>query len=83
MAPFEGIARAAAADTPSVLPGLPGFNPENLQPWTVQVTASMTVLALLCVVLRLASRNIRKQPLGWDDYMIIFSMVGLRSEGIC
>ncbi|KAM0454389.1 hypothetical protein ACHAPV_008469 [Trichoderma viride] len=74
MAPFEGIARAAAADTPSVLPGLPGFNPENLQPWTVQVTASMTVLALLCVVLRLASRNIRKQPLGWDDYMIIFSM---------
>jgi hypothetical protein len=80
MAPFEGFIRAAAADTPSVLPGLPGFNQENLQPWTVQVTASMTVLALLCVVLRIVSRNIRKQPLGWDDRMIIFSMVSFRSN---
>lgn len=75
MAPFDEIRRAAAADTP-VLPGLPGFNQENLQPWIVQVTASTTVLALLCVVLRMVSRNIRKQPLGWDDYMIIFSFVG-------
>lgn len=80
MAPFEGIVRAAAEDTPSVLPGLPGFNPYNLQPWTVQVTASMTVLACLCVLLRMASRRIRKQPLGWDDYMILFSLVGPRRD---
>lgn len=83
MGPFKGIVRAAAADTPSVLPGLPGFNPENLQPWIVQVTVSMTVLTLLCVVLRVVSRRIRKQPLGWDDYMIIFSMVGLQSDQTC
>lgn len=83
MSLFEGKVRAAAAETPSVLPGLPGFNPDNLQPWTVQVTVSMTVLALLCVVLRIVSRRIRKQPLGWDDYMIIFSMVGPRRDETC
>lgn len=74
MSPFEGKIRVAAAETPSVLPGLPGFNPDNLQPWTVQVIVTMTVLALFCVVLRIVSRRIREQPLGWDDYMIIFSM---------
>lgn len=83
MAPFEVIVRAAAAETPSVLPGLPGFNPYNLQPWTVQVTVSMTVLALLCVVLRIVSRRLRKQPLGWDDYMILFSMVSPQRDDTC
>lgn len=66
-----------AEETPSVLPGLPGFNADNLQPWTVQVTASMTVLAVVCVILRIISRRLRQQALGWDDRMIIFSLVGL------
>lgn len=75
MAPIEGI--VMAEETPSVLPGLPGFNADNLQPWTVQVTASMTVLAVVCVILRIISRRLRQQALGWDDRMIIFSLVGV------
>ena len=59
----------------SQLPGLPGFNPHNIQPWTVSVVVSMTILALLSVGLRLMSRRIKAQPLWWDDYMIVFSMV--------
>ncbi|KAL6860846.1 GPCR, PTH11-type [Trichoderma novae-zelandiae] len=75
MAPAEGIVmRAAAADTPSVLPGLPGFDAENLQPWIVQVATAMTILAVGCVVLRIVSRRLRKQKLEWDDKMIIFSV---------
>ena len=59
----------------SQLPGLPGFDPENIQPWTVSVVVSMTILALVSVGLRLLSRHIKGQPLWWDDYMIVFSMV--------
>jgi len=59
----------------SQLPGLPGFNSRNIQPWTVSVVVSMTILALLSVGLRLMSRRIKAQPLWWDDYMIVFSMV--------
>lgn len=59
----------------SQLPGLPGFDPDNIQPWTVQVVASMTVLAVVAVGLRLVSRHIMGQKLWWDDWMIIFSMV--------
>lgn len=64
----------------SQLPGLPGFDPDNLQPWTVQVVSSMTVLALLAVGLRLVSRRIKAQKLWLDDWMIIFSMVRSRAE---
>jgi hypothetical protein len=64
----------------SVLPGLPGFNPDDLQPWTVSVVVSMTILALTSVGVRLISRRIKGQPLWWDDYMILFSMVSHRSE---
>ena len=64
----------------SVLPGLPGFNTDNLQPWTVSVVVSMTILALASVGLRLISRRIKGQPLWWDDYMILFSMVSYLSE---
>ncbi|KAM0256583.1 hypothetical protein ACHAQJ_004870 [Trichoderma viride] len=42
-----------AEEAPSPLPGLPGYNPNDLQPWTVQVTASMTVLTFLCIVGRI------------------------------
>lgn len=59
----------------SQLPGLPGFNPHTIQPWTVSVVVSMTILSLVSVALRLVSRRIKKQPLWWDDYMIIFAMV--------
>ncbi|KAL9949679.1 hypothetical protein D7B24_006750 [Verticillium nonalfalfae] len=58
----------------SQLPGLPGYNPNNLQPWMIQVVVSMTVLALASVVLRLVSRRFKGQELWWDDWMIIFSM---------
>ncbi len=73
----------------SVLPGIPGYDPDNLQPWTVAVIASVTVLATVAVALRLFSRWIKAQHLWWDDYMIIFSLVcrlrGTRhhSSGIC
>jgi len=58
----------------SQLPGLPGFHPYNIQPWTVQVVVSMTVLALVAVALRLVSRHLKGQKLWWDDWMIMFSM---------
>ena len=63
-----------------VLPGLPGFDPHNLQPWTVQVVSSVTVLAAVFVGLRLLSRKLKRQPLWWDDWMIIFSFVGALSS---
>ncbi|PYH47634.1 uncharacterized protein BP01DRAFT_390152 [Aspergillus saccharolyticus JOP 1030-1] len=44
------------------------------QQWATATTTSVTVLAFLCVVLRIVSRLERKQKLWWDDYMIIFSM---------
>jgi hypothetical protein len=53
---------------------LNGSSTDNLQPWTIAVTASVTALAFLCVCLRLLSRYERKQALWWDDYMILFSM---------
>ena len=59
----------------SVLPGIPGYDPDNLQPWTVAVVTSVTVLATVAVALRLLSRYIKAQNLWWDDYMIIFSLV--------
>ena len=55
--------------------GLKGYNPDNLQPWTVQVVVSVTVLAAACVALRLFSRHLKAQKLWWDDYFIMFSMV--------
>lgn len=59
----------------SQLTGLSGFDPDNIQPWIMQVVISMTALALLAVGLRLLSRRFNSQTLWWDDWMIIFSMV--------
>ncbi|KAJ4138334.1 hypothetical protein NW768_002157 [Fusarium equiseti] len=63
------------SDQESQLPGLPGFDRHNIQPWTVEVVVSMTVLALISCVLRLYSRHLKAQKLWWDDYVILFSMV--------
>ncbi|RSM05306.1 hypothetical protein CEP52_006334 [Fusarium oligoseptatum] len=63
-----------SSSSDSVLPGLPGFDPQNIQPWTVEVIVCMTVLALASVGLRLYSRHLKAQPLWWDDYVIMFSM---------
>lgn len=63
-----------SSDGKSVLPGLPGYDPDSLQPWTVAVVVSVTVLALLAIGLRLLSRRLNRQPLWWDDKMIVFSM---------
>jgi hypothetical protein len=59
----------------SVLPGISGYDPHNLQPWTVAVVVSVTVLATVAVAIRLFSRHLKAQKLWWDDYMIIFSQV--------
>jgi hypothetical protein len=67
----------------SALPGIPGYDPDNLQPWTVAVVASVTVLATVAVALRLFSRHLKAQKLWWDDYMIIFSLVGPPSGTGC
>lgn len=64
-----------SAMSDSVLPGISGYNPHNLQPWTVEVVTSVTALATVAVALRLLSRHIKAQKLWWDDYMIIFSLV--------
>ncbi|KAH6604495.1 putative PTH11-type G-protein coupled receptor protein [Trichoderma cornu-damae] len=72
MATLEGI--VTAEEIPSPLPRLPGYDPNSLQPWTVQVTVAMTVLSFVCVVLRVISRRIRQQELWWDDSMVIFSL---------
>lgn len=71
-----------SSDGISALPGLPGYNPEDLQPWTVGVVVSMTVLALVSVALRLVSRRLNRQALWLDDKMIVFSMVGLTCLGV-
>jgi hypothetical protein len=60
----------------SVLPGLKGYNPNTLQPWTVAVVASMTILQVVAVALRLYCRYLKAQQLWWDDYVIIWAMVG-------
>ncbi|KAF4992347.1 hypothetical protein FGRMN_7240 [Fusarium graminum] len=60
--------------TTSQLPGLPGFDRHNIQPWTVEVVVSMTVLALASCALRLYSRHLKAQKLWWDDYVILFAM---------
>lgn len=61
-------------NAPSVLPGILGYDPQNLQPWSLQVVVSITTLALVAVGLRIWSRCLKGQALWWDDYMIIFSM---------
>ncbi|UNI22760.1 hypothetical protein JDV02_008621 [Purpureocillium takamizusanense] len=63
-----------ASSEKSPLPGLPGFDPDNLQPWTVQVVASVTTLAVVAVSLRILSRKLKHQPLWLDDGMIVFSL---------
>ncbi|KAK1584958.1 uncharacterized protein LY79DRAFT_559905 [Colletotrichum navitas] len=65
----------ASNSGPSQLPGLPGYDPQNLQPWIVQVVVSVTLLAVLAVALRLYSRQVKGQQLWWDDYLIVWSMV--------
>ncbi|KAK2041702.1 integral membrane protein [Colletotrichum somersetense] len=65
----------ASNSGPSQLPGLPGYDSENVQPWVVQVVVSVTVLALAAVGLRLYSRQVKGQKLWWDDYFIVWSMI--------
>ncbi|KAK2594139.1 hypothetical protein QQS21_008138 [Conoideocrella luteorostrata] len=62
-------------DGMSHLPGLPGYDPDNLQPWTVAVVVSMTLLALVAVGLRLLSRRMKHQSLWLDDKMIGWNLI--------
>lgn len=50
-------------------------NSDSLQPWSIAVVTSMTVLALIVVGLRLLSRYVMAQRLWWDDWMILFSLL--------
>lgn len=61
----------------SQLPGIPGYDPDNIQPWIVQCVSAVTALSVVSVALRLTSRHIMGQKLWWDDYMIMFSQVCL------
>ncbi|KAK4201137.1 hypothetical protein QBC40DRAFT_264379 [Triangularia verruculosa] len=63
------------SDSPSVLPGIPGFDPDNLQPWTLATVVSVTVLSTVSIGMRLYARYLRAQKLWWDDWMIIFSQL--------
>lgn len=36
----------------------------------------LTILPAVAVVLRIYARKIKKAILGWDDYLIIFALVG-------
>lgn len=49
---------------------------DNLQVWIIEVVVSVTALSVIAVALRLWSRRLKKQALWWDDWMILFSMVG-------
>jgi hypothetical protein len=80
--PSAGCRSPSSSSTPpniimsdSALPGIPGYDPYNLQPWTVAVVVSVTVLATVAVGMRLFSRYLKAQKLWWDDYMIVFSQV--------
>lgn len=66
---------ADSDDSKSVLPGIPGYDPDNLQPWTLATVVSVTVLSTVSVLLRLWARYIKAQKLWWDDWMIVFSQV--------
>lgn len=55
--------------------GVPSYPPKQMRIWALTVASLMSVLAFLAIALRLLSRRIRAQPLWWDDYMIMFSMV--------
>ncbi|KAK0673070.1 hypothetical protein QBC41DRAFT_312116 [Cercophora samala] len=65
----------ADSDSKSVLPGIPGYDPDNLQPWTLATVVSVTVLSTISVLLRLAARYLKAQKLWWDDWMIVFSQL--------
>ncbi|CAM1504280.1 Fc.00g018710.m01.CDS01 [Cosmosporella sp. VM-42] len=49
-------------------------NAESLQPWSIAVVTSVTVLAAVAVALRLLARYEKGQRLWWDDWMILWSM---------
>ncbi|KAK4677472.1 hypothetical protein QC764_405080 [Podospora pseudoanserina] len=66
---------ADSDDSKSVLPGIPGYDPDNLQPWTLATVVSVTVLSTVSVLLRLWARYIKAQKLWWDDWMIVFSQL--------
>lgn len=56
--------------------GVPKYGPKGLRTWIVLCVTWTTIFAFLAIALRLWSRRIRRQKLWWDDYLIIFSMVG-------
>ncbi|KAJ6781831.1 hypothetical protein PWT90_08777 [Aphanocladium album] len=57
------------------VPGVPNYPPKQMRIWALTVASVMSFLAFVSISIRLISRRIRAQPLWWDDYMIMFSMV--------
>lgn len=63
------------ADNEANIPGVPNYDPAQMRRWALVVASVMSFLAAVAICLRLLCRRIRKQPLWWDDYLIMFSMV--------
>lgn len=57
------------------VPGIPNYPPKQMRVWALSIASIMSFLAFVSISMRLLSRRIRAQPLWWDDYMIMFSMV--------
>lgn len=55
--------------------GVPSYPPKQMRVWALSVASVMSFLAFVSISMRLISRHIRAQPLWWDDYIIMFSMV--------
>ena len=49
--------------------------PAGIEKQIYAIAASMTVLAVLAIVLRFYARQLKKTSLSWDDYMILPAMV--------
>lgn len=74
---------STASETPSI-PEVQAARPDDpdatdsLRPWLQRVLVSMTVFALLATALRIHSRRLNRQRLGWDDWLAVISMVRIR-----
>lgn len=62
--------------------GVPHYSPAGMRVWIVLCVSFTTTLSIIVVGLRILSRRIRKQPLWWDDYLIMFSMVTSPSSSL-
>ena len=53
----------------------------DMGPTMVRLCVSMMVLSTTAVVLRFVSRKVIRQPLQWDDWMILISLIASYAAG--